>query len=411
MFIKLNYTSDKKIKTIFRIVTDIINTSSITNISALRTRAASASYDPAMLTGLDDANSEIIRTDDPAGVKAHYNVPGSPAGDIFYFTLEFGVYDNVATKYYTQITSTAAATTVFKIGTSITGGTMASSQFPLTTLETGTTTGAGTVLTLGNVFSGDPSTSPLSTGASGTTTIRTFWAYITNTAMIWCTTNAASTASGWPSTFSASTSFCGPHIVSQYTRYDYHNTDANGIVPVMYSNPRAVGQGFGIQKDWLQTWNTNLSAANILPFRVINLVNALPQVGTSWPIVYHPYVNHAVNARSSSQISWSFNAVGPVLGTVSSATAVSRGQGVVTVANQRYPTADLTGTGFALLPLQWDSPWVGNYGGNASNTGGFYIFNGDYSPGDTFTLNGKTWMVWPAYFGQADRIGLAIPKE
>jgi hypothetical protein len=71
----------------------------------------------------------------------------------------------------------------------------------------------------------------------------------------------------------------------------------------------------------------------------------------------------------------------------------------------------LTGTGFALLPLQWDAPNYGNYGGNASNRGGFYIFNGDYSPGDTFTLGGKTWMVWPMYYGQTDRIGLAIPKE
>ena len=71
MFIKLHYTSNKQINTVFRTVVDIINTPSVTSIASLRTRETAASYHANLLTGLDDSNSEIIRTVSPTGVQAH----------------------------------------------------------------------------------------------------------------------------------------------------------------------------------------------------------------------------------------------------------------------------------------------------------------------------------------------------
>lgn len=408
MFIKLNYTSNKNIKTVFRAVTDIINTASVTSISALQTRATAASYDSTILSGLDAANSEIVRTVNPTGVKAHYNVEQLPQYNYFQFTLEFGVYDNSATKYYTQIRSTTGTSSTFTIGNSITGGTIESSQFPLSNPDASGSANAGTTLTVGNAFT----PAAISGAGGGHSNVRTFWAYITNTSMIWCTTNGTSIASGWPSTYNDVTTFCGLHIVSQYTRYDYFNNDANGIIPVVYGNPRttyATGAGFGVRDDYTSAWNTEYtSASGAIPFRVLNLVSALPQVGTSWPIVFHPQVAHVVNGRSSTQRGWN---VTPTAAAATSGAGLTFGQGITTTANQRYPSSDLTGTAFALLPLQWEYPLKGNYGGNLSDQGGFYIFNGDYAAGDTFTLNSKTWMVWPMYYGSTDRIGLAIPKE
>jgi hypothetical protein len=62
-----------------------------------------------------------------------------------------------------------------------------------------------------------------------------------------------------------------------------------------------------------------------------------------------------------------------------------------------------------MLPLRWSNSSKNNIGGVAR--GGIYIFNGEYSPGDTFTYNGKSYMVWPTWSGYSDRVGLAIPKE
>jgi len=410
MFIKLNYTSDKRLTAIFRVVTDIINTPSVTSISALQTRATAAPYDATLLAGLDAANSEIVRTVNPTGVVAHYATPAQPNYGGHAFTLQFGSYDNSATKYYVQyVNSTTAAsqvTSTFKLGNSLTGGTMSSSQMALNVSDVATTVAQGTMLTVGNSLTAGATTT---SSTSGHTTIRTFWAYITNTTMIWGTTNATSTASGWPSAYNDATKFSGPHIISQYTRYDYHNTDSNGIIPVMYTNPRVAGLGFGIRTDYNQAWNPEYTSdTTSLPFRVYNLVSALPQVGTSWPIVYNPHVQHVVNGRNSNYVGWN---TALTLGAITSSTGASYGSGIASTSAYRYPTTDLTGTGFALLPLQWEATYKGNFGGNASDQGGFYIFNGDYVPGDTFTMNNKIWTVWPMSYGYTDRIGLAIPKE
>jgi len=405
MFIKLNYTSDKRLTAIFRVVADIINNPGVTSVSALQTRATAAPYDATLLAGFDATNSEIIRTVDTTNVKAHYAITGTVTSGAHKFTLEFGSYDNINTKYYVQYSGTSA--TAFTIGNSLTGGTMSSSQLSTTVAETSATTPATTSLTVGNAFSNGGAAT--ASGTAGYSNVRTFWAYITNTTMIWGTTNATSAASGWPSAYNDTAKFSGPHIISQYTRYDYHNTDSNGIIPVLYSNPRTAGLGFGQRTDYNTAWNPEYTTDQFaLPFRVYNLISALPQVGTAWPIVYNPYVQHVVNGRNSNYVGWN---TALTLGAVTNAAAASYGSGIASTSAYRYPTADLTGNGFALLPLQWEATYKGNFGGNASDQGGFYIFNGDYVPGDTFVMNNKLWMVWPVSYGYADRIGLAIPKE
>jgi hypothetical protein len=54
MFIKLNYTANKQINTVFRTIADIVNTPSVTSIAALRTRAIAAGYDSSLLLSLHE---------------------------------------------------------------------------------------------------------------------------------------------------------------------------------------------------------------------------------------------------------------------------------------------------------------------------------------------------------------------
>ena len=50
-------------------------------------------------------------------------------------------------------------------------------------------------------------------------------------------------------------------------------------------------------------------------------------------------------------------------------------------------------------------------GGNISDIGDFYLFNGDYFPGDEFSYNNRTYVIFPVGLGYTTRLGLAIPKE
>jgi hypothetical protein len=94
----------------------------------------------------------------------------------------------------------------------------------------------------------------------------------------------------------------------------------------------------------------------------------------------------------------------------SSYTAATYGKGISNTAAERWPSADLSGTSFQLIPLGWNLDRYGNTGGNISDRSGFYLFNGDYQPGDEFALGGTTWSVWPLWAGYSARIGIAIPK-
>jgi hypothetical protein len=474
MFIKLQYTGNKNINTIFRTIADIINTPSVTSVAALRTRATAASYHSSLLDTLDDSNSEIIRTVDPSRVQAHaykgtaathykitFRFPVHDAGATFTGSItgttltvsaiasgvvsigqeivsagvtagtritghltgvrgSTGTYTVSASQtvteqsmtterpYYLQFSN--AATTVgmnFNIGDSITGGTMASSEYPLTSAENTGSSAIGTDLTLGNGYTLTPVV--LATAAAApATSVRTFWMYITDEGMLWSTTNSTTYNNGWGAAYNNSLVQSGPWMFGQYTRFDHFNTDDNGVIPVMYTVPRASGEGYGRRTDYNQANQPNyLSDAQNVPFKIYNMIDALPQVGSSWPTVYHPNVGYTVNGISNAQRSLIARAA--VVTTDSNTTQT--GMAMTIGVAERYPSTNLLNTGFSLSPIGWENVWRGNQGGNMSDQTGFYIFNGDYQPGDTFGLNGKVWMVWPVFYGYSDRIGIAVPKE
>jgi hypothetical protein len=139
------------------------------------------------------------------------------------------------------------------------------------------------------------------------------------------------------------------------------------------------------------------------------MIQAEPQAGSSWPTVYFPNVAYTINGQSNGVYQMN---VRPTLDTNSPPSPSAQyGKAITTAAAERYASGNLLSTGFGLFPIGWEFLFFGNHGGNMSDQTGFYIFNGDYQPGDTFGLNGKVYMVWPLFNGFADRLGIAVPKE
>lgn len=410
MLIKLTYSADKSLQSIFRAVDQIINTPSITSISALTAAGTAGSWDATVLANLDVANSEIVRTGTKltTNTKSHYarTSTSTSYSDAHAWTVRFSVYDNTDTKFYVQHYCTQNTSTEYAVvGSSITAGSMDSGSTPPTASLLTTT--AYTPVTLGGTSV--TSTVSAATTSSGFTNIRTFWMYITDAGMVWCTTLANTYPVGFGSTYSNSATYNGPWIYSQYTRFDYHNTVGNGIIPVLFTNPfRASGAGFGqTVNDWDSIDNTQATLQTTQAFRVLNLVNAHPQVGSSWPVVVAPTVAWGVGSRYNDWVALTASNSG----TVSSTNSPSYGPALFKTVSTRFPSADLKTQAFAMLPLTWRNTYYYNAGGDASAQSGIYIFNGDYYPGDEFVYNNKTYKIFPTWTGYSNRIGIAVPKE
>ena len=408
MFIKLSFSADTRITVPLRILADIINTSSVTSVSALQSRFTSASYAATLTANFDATNSTIIRTVSPANTISHVSCSSAIADNRLVFTLEQPVYDAPSSKIYTRIDlpGGGATTCFFDIGTAITGGTISSSGIQLTVAENNAST-HGTALTLGGNNYGNINT-VLGSGA-GFTNIRTFWAYVTDKCFFWAVTNGTSYNVGWGTSYSNSNIQGGPFFQTQYTRFDYHNLDSNGIYPVLWTSQRNAGIGYGTNNDLTTVQNLYFNSnSTTLPLRVNSIVSALPQVGTAWPRIYNQAVHATIAGRTSAH--FALNVI-QTIGTTSSAILPTYAGSYSSVTNNRYPSADLTSTGFGLMPFGWEATAYGNYGGNASDQSGVYIFNGEYVPGDTFVYNGKTYMIWPMYNGNVSRVGFAVPME
>lgn len=427
MFLKLNFTVDKDFSKIRQIVNAIINDTNINSIAVLPT--AAASWNATVMSGLDYTNSEIIRTVEPTTVKSHY-ARESSGYTMSSWTLEFQVYDAPSRKYYINFanpTATASATntnTTTLVGDTILSGSMDSGQYDMTK-DSGLDATAG--------VSGVPvrlsSTTPaqlLTSGVNFTavapnnySNFRTFWMYLTNDCLIIASTHGASSNLGFNATYNDASKYSGPWIFSQYQRYDYHNTDSNGVIPLMFTNISRTtkGGGFGVGDasipDWGRAENVNLgfgaaaSGQTDTAFRVFNFRDAHPQVGTSWPLVPFPLVNWGSGSRTTEISALTAKSVLEI----STSTVTQIPRLIHTTAQTRYPSTDLRTVGYGMLPLRWRNSYRFNRGGNATDRGGFYIFNGEYFPGDTFVHSGKTYMIWPTYFGYTARVGVAVPKE
>lgn len=405
MYIKLNFTAAKPAYQVFRTINQIINTSGITSISALTSAASSGTWDATLTSSLDTANSEIIRTTDLSYTKSHYS--GTPSTKTYTFTIEHSVYDNTSKKFYTQFSNATGATLqiLHQMGTTLSGGTITSTMMAPTTADS-TATLTGTALTIGGVTTGAAST--LAAAGSGGDDIFTFWMYITDTCMIWAINNNAAAPVGWPGTYSASTALCGPYVMSQYTRDDYWNTDSLGYYPVALSSYRGLGVGLGGTEITVSANNPMYVTADTsyAPLRVLHLVDTTPSVATTAPTVRtNQPVAFTLDGFSAAHRGLGADSNVTTAGTISYRTLIN-----TTNAQYKLPDATFTVAVYGHHDIGWEMSQYACFGGSLSQKGNFYLFNGDYTPGDEYAISTTTYSIWPVWSGSAGRCGLSIPK-
>lgn len=418
MYIKLNFTSDKKLNHIFRVVNEIINNTGIINVATMVANSSSGVWHSSMLAGFDANTSEIIRTGTgttglTSNTVSRYAKNGTGTGndDQHAWTLEFSNYDDNTKKYYIQFQNSTEGglTSTVRTANGLSSGTLSSLSSQNRTESGLVNTTPGVAPTFNNSLNSGIASSHGS-GTSGFSTVRTFFMYLSDNALVWCATHGTTYNVGFGNSYSNSSAFTGPFIYSQYNRFDYTNSNATNITPLFFTNhQRGVGIGFGGLADWDRIDNTlhNVTSGNFIPFRVFNLISFYPSTNPSWPMILQPYVSWGIGPRYND-----FTALTDVrAGSTSVITTPAQGASIFKTVNTRYPSADLKTQTFGMLPISWRHSYHYNAGGDASTQGGWYLFNGDYYPGDEFSFSGKTYKILPTYSGYVDRVGIAIPKE
>lgn len=411
MFIKIQYTADKRYNSTLRLLTEIVSDPLITDVATLQSRSSTWHAD--IIGSIDFDNSEIIRTEDPTNVKMRYSRDANSSSTNHYWIAEFDVYDNPGEKWYVQSwnnTGTATTTQNFAVGTDISGSVSIDEASFAPTLADSTNAAASiTRLLATNTTDNNFSTS---FNAPNKTNIRTMWVYITNECIVFSYTLATTTNNGMPDTFGTvvnSATNAGPYFFGHYERWDYWNKASNGIVPVLYSNIwMGNGQGL-IDSEWTNVTNTkfNLTNGPNGSFRLFGTIDATPAVTTTWPIEKFLNINTGVGLRTDAM--GALNQT--ILGAVATNTAASVGPVLQVLPNYRFISEDLKATSFAMLPMTWGHSYYQNMGGSFTARSNVYIFNGEYFPGDEYTFNNKTYIIWPFYNGYQNRLGIAIPKE
>jgi hypothetical protein len=416
MYIKLNFTAAKSAYQVFRTINEIINTSSINSISALTAAATAGSWDATLTSNLNVANSEIIRDNDLYYTKSHY--AGTNSTKLYTFTIEHSVFDNTDRKFYTQFSNATASTLqiLHQMGTTISGGTISSTKMGPNVADS-SAVATGVALTLGGTTSGTANT--LCAAGTGGDDVFTFWMYITDTCMIWAINNNAAAPVGWPGSYSLATSLAGPFIMSQYTRDDYWNADTTDyntpvFYPVALSNYRGAGVGFGssgidIASASATTGNTPMyvtADASACPLKVLNMIDTSPSTATTAPTVLtNQRVCLTIDGLSQGHRALAAESNVTTAGTFSSRVLLN-----VANAGYKIPDATLTIPVYGHHDIGWEMSLYCAFGGSLSQQGGFYLFNGDYTPGDEYYVSGTTYSIWPLYGGSATRMGLSIPK-
>jgi hypothetical protein len=411
MFIKIQYTAHKQYNQTLRLLTGIVNDPLITDVATLQSR--SSTWHGNIIASIDFDNSEIIRTEDPTNVKMRYAKDANTSNTNHYWIAEFDVYDNPGEKWYVQSSNTngtGGLTANWAVGTDISGSvSIDDASFAPNLADTTNITASITRLlasnTTDNNFSG-------SYNCPNRSEIRTMWVYVTNECMVLSYTMGTTTNNGMPDTFTTganSATNAGPYFFGHYERWDYWNKASNGIVPAIYSNIwMGNGQGL-IDSEWYNITNTKYQTRDSTAgsFRLFGTIDATPAVTTSWPIEKFLNINTGVGLRN--------DAVGPlnqiVYGAATNSATQSVGPVLQILPNYRFISEDLKATSFAMLPMTWGHSYYQNMGGSFTARSNVYVFNGEYFPGDEYTFNNKTYIIWPFYNGYQNRLGIAIPKE
>ena len=416
MWIKLQWNTNKNLREVVRSVEACIATASIT--SATTGALASAGWANELKTGLDWDNSEIVRTNDPDEVitwcSHTFNNTNVAYQDRSSFNLLFPVYDNATEYYGISLLNTQDNETEWRVGKSstINGGTTQSRLSPAAARNTRNTYNyVGNSGTQNTDWTMYPTTVGNAYNDISWPTIRTVFCYITNECLIWATYHQSSTPTGYDTTFGNYQWYTGPYIFSQYTRYDHWNSSTNGIIPLCYSNLRETGNGFR-NTDFNARHNlgdVTSAGQTLATFRVFNLYSTYPRVGSTYDLRMFERVNWGSGMRYNDSLA--LNAEQPGRAGVTYPYDANIEKLIESTDYYRYPSPDLKTIGFAMYPIQMRASYWGFGGGNLSSQGGFYVFNGDYQPGDEFTYDNKTYTIMPTYNGYDQRVGIAVPKE
>lgn len=411
MLVKLNYTSPTNPVTLFRTISYIISNTSITSISGLYSSliaaGASSSFN---LSYLDLTNSYVVRTNAASNCSAHIARPTAASGGYaFEFTLRQPIHDASGTYVYHQWynSSTTANADTCTISSSISswGG----SEWSVTISNTGSS-GQGTTLTQTGTQVQNGTMYPSSTS----NLTYTFWFYLTDYSVMWAYNQDLTAGLGISTTTFGGTSagWTGIRFASQYRRFDYWNTSANNIVPIAYGNSnRTTSMVFTTTNDYNSVNNPTSATATESMFSVMHQVtDAQPSTNLTWTISNNQRVSWGLGTRfsdclamTSSSTTAGTTATGPNIGQV---LWVDAGN-----INTRLPISNLQNRGYALLPFTWRNAKYGAMGGNISEIGDLYLFNGDYFPGDEFVYNNRTFVLLPTAQSWTTRLAIAVPKE
>jgi hypothetical protein len=495
MYIKLNFTTAQVPAVWFECVylamtynTNAGATSIANLVSAVN--ANGSSVVKSAIAFLDTTTSEIINTTITPGTMplVHFwqggqvydnTTPGQASQAAA--TLTFRNYVDAASvvpSYYLQLGRT---TFVLGDGNGGTGASNLNNTFVLTGSPT---------TNRGNATSNDPS-SPVALSSNRLTASHTwnvnsninsysYFISITPYSISWAANKQAYYKTGWSMSYSswlggASSQQVGPFMVSQYTRLDVWNTDANQIIPVCWINGQSGsyrGSYYGLSYGGAVTnsgtlatnsgdlkWDTNLNfsqnpiGAGSNPstfstptfnttFSVANTINATPNTTGLWPNTDYNSTGTALQATPNLGVQVThgthirqFQDHTPLVSTgiTPSAAASKTSETINSVARSlfygqqgaslfdnsligaqftKWPNAESPPKGsFMLQPLLWNRADYNNIGGLISDKSGTYLFNGDYAAGDEFTSGGTTYAIWPLADGWNQRIGYAVPKK
>ena len=454
MLIKLNYSTAKSAAQVWRVVADIIQNVSVNSIAALRVRQTAASYNSDLLQGLVDSTSYIARgTDITANTTCHIARPSVASGNhAFEFILKQKVYDASST-YVVKIDSTATTGTLFNSTVGTSTGDTAANQWDVTASSTQTTS-QGSPLGVGGTLS---PTFAAGSFSSTSGNIFTLWVYLTDTCFVWAANRDTYTISGFPTNgWDARTLWNGPHIYSQYTRGDYWNTDANGIIPLVYTQHtnsttinfpfqgKSYGEGLfsreseigycqSIYSNTTGSWNNNVSfqflngidntLSNVYTTRAVQSnILAVPGIISRWSdMTPLGRLTYGDSRQPSLSTNYRYDAV------MIAHTALVGQSSTLDRSNYRYISEDLQSYyGYVLYPLSVRNSLFNMNGGNITDRSGLYLFNGDFFPGDEITVGGITYALIPvgmntypaaatitpvASPGTQSRIALAVPKS